>query len=86
MNFENYESFPSILRRIGMSSLAVRRERAIQRFSVKTERNPAFSNWFKLSDSKVYDTRTTLPKYKPIQSRTNRFGSSALPKVIECVS
>ena len=66
--------------------MAERRSRAIERFSFKTERNPAFSHWFKLSNTKIHDTRTALPKYKPIPSRTVRFGRSALLKVIKCVT
>ena len=70
------KSYEDLLSESGMTTLKVRRERAVEKFARKTEGNPVYSHWFPPNPNPTSERNPT--KYLEEFARTNRLYNSPL--------
>ena len=73
---ENYESYSSALKNLGLEKLSVRRRKICLKFAIKAQKHEKFSKWFKPTPSVI--TRTRKPKFCDVVCKTVRFEKSPL--------
>ena len=74
---DQYYSYTSALKKLGMETLYSRRNKLCKKFARKSIKNDKFCNWFKVN-TKVSCTRTQQTKYCKVYSRTVRFDKSPI--------
>ena len=74
---ENYRSYSSALKTLGVKKLSERRKQLCLKFAIKAEKHPKFSKWFKPNKRKT-TTRQLQPKYCEVFVKKNRFKKSSI--------
>ena len=74
---DQYRSYTSALKTIGLQKLSERRRKLCLSFSKKSQKHDKFSKWFKVN-TKQTNTRQVQPKFCEVSRRTERFGRSPL--------
>ena len=72
-----YNSYTRALNTMSLQRLTDRRKKLCLNFALKCEKNPKFSNWFKLN-LKYRKSRHQQPKYCEVYTRTERFYKSPI--------
>ena len=76
--YGNCVSYRTVLNMTNVELLSTRREKAIERFAVKTSLNPRFSNrWFPLNENIHHDIRHPK-RYREFNCKTSRLYNSPL--------
>ena len=73
---DQYKSYSSALKTLGMDTLSNRRTKLCLKFAKKSSKDPKFSKWFKIKD-KQKPTRNKQ-KYHRVYCRTNRYEKSPI--------
>ena len=75
----NYLCYENALSQTGLKRLDVRREQLSLTFAKKTAKHPLHSSWFKKQpENEHIHTRSTKPKFAPVQARTQRLKRSPI--------
>ena len=82
---DNYRSYSSALRSLGVKKLSERRKLLCLKFARKAERHHKFSKWFKPSTKRTA-TRQTQSKYCQVFARKKRFRNSPIPYLTELLN
>ena len=81
---EDYNSYNSALKTVGLTKLSQRRRKICLNFAKKCQKNPKFTNWFR-PNPKV-GGRTQQPKFCPAVSKTSRFEKSPISDLINLLN
>ena len=73
---DQYKSYNSALKITGLSRLSERRKNLCIKFAKKGQKNPKFSNWFKLNPK--INRRVKQPRFCPVVSKKQRFQNSPI--------
>ena len=73
---DQYKSYNSALKITGLSRLSERRKKLCIKFAKKGQKNPKFSNWFKLNPK--INRRVKQPRFCPVVSKKQRFQNSPI--------
>ena len=87
--FTNYEHARDLLE---CDTLKERREKLVEKFAKKAAKHPQYKNWFSENEEAPpnFSTRGSenqiIRKFKPVQTRTNRYLDSPLPYITEALN
>ena len=73
---DNYESYTSALKTLGLDKLSVRRKKICIKFAKKAQKHKKFSKWFKPTPAVI--TRNKKPPFYDVVCKTVRFEKSPL--------
>ena len=73
---QNYESYTSALKTLGLEKLSVRRRKICTKFAKKALKHKKFTKWFRPTPEVI--TRTKKPKFYDVVCKTARFEKSPL--------
>ena len=74
---QNYKSYKSALLQLNLETLAARRIKLCEKFSIKAQKHPKFSKWFK-PNTRSSVTRSRKNKFCEVYYRTERFKRSPI--------
>ena len=74
---QNYKSYKSALLQLNLDTLAARRIKLCEKFSIKAQKHPKFSKWFK-PNTRSSVTRSRKNKFCEVYYRTERFKRSPI--------
>ena len=73
---QNYESYTSALKTLGLEKLSVRRRKICTKFAKKAHNHKKFTKWFKPTPEVI--TRNKKPNFYDVVCKTTRFEKSPL--------
>ena len=87
---EGYIGYNTALEVLSCESLETRRIKICEKFAKKAVKNPRYNNWFAMNTAPPPSINTrqhkTQPKYKQVQTRTERFQKSPIPYLVELLN
>jgi hypothetical protein len=89
---EDYLSYAHALDMLECDNLHDRRHRLCENFAKKSLKNPHYTNWFCVNEEipPTVKTRNEATRkrtmFKPVQTRTNRYGKSPLPYLTDLLN
>ena len=76
---KDYHSYREALEKVELETLANRRLKLCEKFTVKSSKHPNHKNWFKLNEKEGVDTRSIKTKYKTPLCNLERYKNSPIP-------
>lgn len=75
-----YENYHLSINSLKLKPLSQRRKQICQKFAIKTQKNPKFTDWFVENEPESYmKTRAKTNRFKMVQCRTAGYEKSPLP-------
>ena len=78
---DQYLSYKQGLRSLKLDTLQERRQKLCKKFTRKALKHDKFNSWFAPNPPKNKNTRSTQPKFKNVETRTNRYKKSPIPYI-----
>ena len=79
---EKYTNYKNGLKQIKLETLQNRRQKLCTKFTAKVTQHDKFSSWFQeRPQTHIARTRSIPNRYKPVETRTNRYKNSPLPYI-----